>query len=379
MALMAWAYEARAGGTDLQYYWERLSSGQPMPEYPALAAWFLSVPELIAHTLTGYIVGLVTLFLLADVISTALVARVDLRIATAWIWLTCAFGPLTFMRLDLVTALCVLVAVSWVTRRPALAGALLGIGTMVKLWPATVAAAFLGLGRRTVRAAASGFIVVALASIGATALMAGWDRVWSPFTWQGGRGLMVDSVWATWPMIVRAANDSAYSVAVSQYQAFEISGGDVAFWLQVASIATIGGVLVIAALGGVIALRSVDRPDLIAWAATAIVALLVATNKSLSPQYVLWILAPGAVAVGLTRVHRDRWALAAWLTALALLTHLTYPLFAGMVTTGGPGEKRLLATGVIAARNLVLLSGTLVLTVVVWLRCWRSRVESLRT
>lgn len=283
-------------------------------------------------------------------------APVNRAAALSWLWLTCLMGPLVFMRLDIVPALTVLVALVWAVRRPAVAGALLAVGTMVKLWPAVVASALLGLGRRTVRAALAFAAVVGIC-LAVIIVTSGGSRVISPLAWQSGRGLMTDSVWASVPMAIRAVNDTVYTVAVSPYQAFEIYGPGVDAWIMVADAATLlaGGALLV--LGWAMYRNRVADPQAIAWAATAAVALVISTNKTLSPQYILWLLAPGAVALAHTAPGRRRLLLGAWLGSIALLTHLIYPLFAGMTSTGGPGEKRLLATAVMVLRNVILLNG----------------------
>lgn len=359
MALMAWAYEWYAGSSDLFYLFGRSRPGETLTEYPDQSAWFLRIPSLITSDEVVWVALLVALFLTVDAVATALVGRTSRDVALAWLWLTCAFGPLTFMRLDLLPSLCVLLALTWAVARPAVAGALLGFGTMLKFWPVAVTASLFGLGRRTLRAAAA-FLGVVLACLAITAATSGIDRILSPLAWQGGRGLMVDSVWATVPMLRRAFDDSIYTVAVSRYAAFEITGPGVATWLVVAEVTTVLALVVVGLLGALAWWRGERRPAVVALVATASVALVLATNKTLSPQFALWLIAAGAVAVGFLSGRR-RVLIALWIATIAVLTHLTYPVFAGMLTTAGPGTKRLLSTLVLASRNLALLVGAVVI------------------
>ena len=65
-------------------------------------------------------------------------------------------------------------------------------------------------------------------------LWAGWDRLVSPLGWQSGRGLQVESVWASIPMLARALGLGDYAVTISRFQAFEIYGSGVAVWTAAA-------------------------------------------------------------------------------------------------------------------------------------------------
>ena len=95
----------------------------------------------------------------------------------------------------------------------------------------------------------------------------------------------------------------------------------------------------------------------------ATVAIMIVTNKTLSPQYVLWLGGPVAAlllrAGGRcpTRPIDGRPARLAG-AGLALLTHLVYPtLYDGLLAREG-GAMIVLATVVTAVRNLALVAFT---------------------
>jgi hypothetical protein len=99
---------------------------------------------------------------------------------------------------------------------------------------------------------------------------------------------------------------------------------------------------------------------------------MIVTNKTLSPQYLLWLGGPGAALLLLrhraTPAERPAIRHTAYaLLALALLTHLVYPtLYNGLLGRTGPAML-VIATIVTAVRNL----GLLAFTGYVVTRAWR--------
>ncbi len=91
------------------------------------------------------------------------------------------------------------------------------------------------------------------------------------------------------------------------------------------------------------------------------VAVMIVTNKTLSPQYLLWLGGPAAALLLLRNGARSDERIAIRRTAyallvLALLTHLVYPtLYNGLL--GRRGEAMIVvATVVTALRNVALLA-----------------------
>jgi hypothetical protein len=91
--------------------------------------------------------------------------------------------------------------------------------------------------------------------------------------------------------------------------------------------------------------------------------LMIVTNKTLSPQYLLWLGGPAAALLLLRHQASAAERLAIRRTAyalllLALLTHLVYPLlYDGLLGRQGHAMV-VLATVVTAVRNLALLAFT---------------------
>src|SRR5664280_1046473 len=203
-------------------------------------------------------------------------------------------------------------------------------------------------------AVASIGVVLALAATGqlggATAFLA----------FQQARGLQVESVAATPFMVARAFGIGP--PPVYQYGAMEVvtAGRDVAV-----AVCTAGEALVLV-LFAAAALRAWRRPPPAAGSqpagpptagpasadrALALVLGLMVTSRVLSPQYLRWALGLAATAVAMG--SRRQWTTAVLLLVAAAASHLVYPVLYGGVLSGRP-----LPTGVLVARNLLLIAAT---------------------
>ena len=115
-------------------------------EYPPLALAAMALPRLLASTLAGYRVAFAAMIALLYLVLCWIAGRLAGLLAGApppeVVWrrmalLALAVGPLLVQRFDLVPAALVAGAVlALSSRRDGLAGALLGLGIMTKLYPA---------------------------------------------------------------------------------------------------------------------------------------------------------------------------------------------------------------------------------------------------
>lgn len=372
---------------DVSYYFTKISRlsevglSATLVEYPTPVVWLLQLPQLLGgHTEGSYWVLFMVLMAVLDAGLTAWLwwrgRRTGSLAALYWMLFTFLIGPLTYLRFDIVPAVLAAAALLLLTRLPAVSGALVALGASIKLWPALLVAGLLG--ERDRRAAVWwGFGVTGVALVAASVLAGGWGRLFSPLTWQGERGLQIESVWATPTMVNVLAHPGRYSIYISRYQAYEIYGPGVSAMLVVASVATVVGGLAIIAL----AVRAWRSPghDLRTSATVmiAIIAVMIVTNKTFSPQYLVWLGGPLSVLL-LARGTRPWWPRERTLLVLglvlALLTHLVYPLFYSWVTGAGPGAGRATMTLVLAARNV----GMLVFTVMAFGQAW-SMLGACRT
>jgi hypothetical protein len=181
-------------------------------------------------------------------------------------------------------------------------------------------------------------------------------------------------------MLARAVRPSGWVVDISKYQAYEVFGPGVAPLLTLSTVATVLGLVVIVAL--LVSAYRHPAPSAVTLGLVilATVAVMTITNKTLSPQYLLWLGGPMAVLLLLRgsenpAEQRTIGRLAGQLLALALLTHLVYPLlydaFLGRRGQGGI----VVSTLVTAARNVFLVVFTVEACRLAWRRLARPAME----
>ena len=367
---------------DVLYYHRKIVAmfdvGLPktLNEYPTPVAWILTIPYVLgAGTQTGYATAFVVTMLALDGGFTLLLwrhnGRRHDRSINFWLLFVLFIGPLSYLRFDILPAVLAGAALLYARRIPWVSGALTGLGAAIKLWPALLWLAFLAH-RPTRKTITISFLASGVGLAVISLVFGGWSRLISPLTWQSGRGLQIESVWATPLMIARASDPRRWAVDMSPFQAFEIFGPGVSVLLVLSNVATVLGLAAMIALY-VRGFRA-KAPDQVAvgLVVLSIVAIMIVTNKTLSPQYLLWLGGPMAALLLLKKSEvteperRTIRRLAAQLLVLALLTQLVYPaLYDGLL--GDRGETMLvLATVVTAIRNLALLALTVELVVQAW-------------
>ncbi len=352
---------------DVIYYFnsiQTLFDGTPptqvLREYPTPVVWLLAIPYLLGlGNQTGFLIVFIVLFVALDGLILVMLWRTARRLGVspapaAWTWIAFVtlMGPITYLRLDLLTAFCSVLAVLFLGR-PA-AGAMTGVGAAIKLWPAVLWPATMTDRRQVVRSTVAFAItggVLALASF----LWAGWTRLVSPLTWQGDRGLQIESLWAT-PAMLAHLVDPAYTIDFSKYQAYEVFGPMAQTLVKAASVGTIVGGLVIVALY-VLWLRRSDRSlaqaGLLMVVATAI---MIFTNKTFSPQYLIWLAGPLAATLAITprdptptRRLLDRAAVGT--LVITLMTQGIFPLLYDYILGFGTGPLVPVSYALLTVRN----------------------------
>lgn len=320
-------------------------AADPSWQYPPGAAPVFLVPKLAGG---GYHAAFVATMLAVDLaVLLALLqrARRGAGSAAAWTWVVgiAAVGPVALNRFDLVpTALAV--GGLMTTSRYA-AGVLLGLGGLVKLWPAILVAVVRDRGW-PVRATAAMLAVV----VAVLAALAAVGRLGEALRFAGhgrDRGLQIESVAATPYLVVHALAPGTGGLTVSRrFGAYEVVGRSVGVGITLTMLATVAALTAYAVAAVRLHRSGGGDPARLAFAA---VLLLLVTSKVLSPQYLVWAVGLGAVAL-LGPAERRHRAPVVLVVVAAVLTQAVFPGTYLSLLHARPGAVLLLAV-----RNAVLL------------------------
>jgi hypothetical protein len=355
----------------------RFPENDPMWQYPPGAALVIMAPRTLRN-LTGmsYYSAFYLLAILADFITFLMVVYSSWRTAQrrgadrvdytgSWAYVAAIFmlGPIVVGRYDIIVTMIAAAALVTTGGSAAAAwrlrGAAIGIGALVKLWPAALA---VGLpkrvdGRRALVWTALG---AALPTLGLMAVLPGSLGF---LTEQHDRGLEVESVLAT-PFLL-ARHIGYHGVIKHQYGAFEITGP----WIH--EISAFCMMLTLAGFAWLMWWR--HRANLVPgrWSTAlyydaALVAVMIAviTSRVLSPQYLVWVVGLIALCLTLKPLGKYGTALAGpcWLLLGAIsVTQVEFPLLFSRLVHGG-----WLAALFVTGRNALLVAATLWAASALW-------------
>ena len=354
---------------DVFYYHRKINAlfsaglDRTLFEYPTPVVWILWLPYGASFgSRVGYLVAFVIFMLALDALFTyALWRSAGRKHDTAidfWLIFVPLIGPLSYLRFDMLPAVLAGGALLAARHKPWVTGALTGLGAAVKLWPALLIGAFMSY-RSDRRPVGTAFVIVGFGLALISLIFGGWSRLISPLTWQSDRGLQIESIWATPLMLARAFMPDRWIVDISRYQAYEIFGPGVDGWIMISNVATLLGLAMIILLTVRAFRHDGSTPVAIGFVIVATVAIMTITNKTLSPQYLLWLGGPMAALLAfrpqatpneLPAINR----MSGQLLILAVLTQLVYPLFYDSYL-GRQGQWMIIvSTLVTAVRNLAL-------------------------
>jgi uncharacterized membrane protein len=289
-------------------------------EYPVLTGVYQYVSMALAKTYTA-LTKLVSIPVVAEVVMFFNIAAFGLALAwMATVWATAqlsgrriwdaalvAGSPLLifqiFTNFDALATACAAGAMlAWARRRPVAAGALIGVGVALKLYPVLLIVPMVILGLRTGR----------LREVGKTAgaAVATWFVVNLPIMVLFPRG---------WSEFFRLNTrrgddmDSIYNV-VKSFTGWRGFDPQLGFWQPPSVTNAVTAVLFAACLCGIgyVGLTARQRPRL-AQLAFLVVAAFLLTNKVWSPQYSLWLVPLAVLALPHRRI------LLVWMTIDALV------------------------------------------------------------
>jgi hypothetical protein len=344
-------------------------------EYPTPVVWILWLPYGASlGSRVGYLVAFVVFMLALDAVFCYALWRATGRrhdsAVDFWLIFVPLIGPLAYLRFDMLPAVLAGGALLAARRKPWVTGALTGLGAAIKLWPALLIGAFMSY-RADRRPAGVAFVIVGFGLALISLIFGGWSRLISPLTWQSDRGLQIESIWATPLMLARAARPDHWIVDISQYQAYEIFGPGVDVWVMISSVATVLGLAVIILLTIRAFRHDGSTPAAIGFVVLATVAIMTITNKTLSPQYLLWVGGPMAALLAYRPQARSDeqpaiCRIAGQVLILALLTQLVYPLFYDSYL-GRHGQAMIIVSTIVTAiRNLALVAFTVEVCRLAW-------------
>lgn len=321
--------------SDVDYFaraFAEAGPGKALPEYPwpAVALLYLPVQLGISGGMP-YNLSLVALFLAVDAsfawhLWRAGGARVTPGIAL-WLALGPLLGPLVLTRFDtLAAALAASALLARAGQRPGSAGTLVALGCGVKLFPVLGAPALLLPGGWRARLGTiAGIALSGLALAGATVAAAGFERLWSPLTFQAERGLHVEAFSALPLLWARHFDPGGWQTVLAQCRCWELQGPGVEAAMQLGSGALWLGVAGLVLLHA----RAFAAPPALRTAALAarltvlFLVVWIASNKVFSPQYLIWLAAPLAALGVMEKLPRADLAL---LAIACLLTQVVFPL-----------------------------------------------------
>lgn len=366
--------------SDLNYYKVSLDDlgaegvGGTLAEYPVPAFLLLAAPygllSLAGATDAYQVLVLVLLLLLDGGFLSALVRRAGAGIpAIAWLVATPALGAISYARFDLVPGVLVALALLALVGAPRRAAVLAVLATGVKYSPALVLPALAAPAASRIRVVVSGALA-GIGLVGVSVAVGGWDRILSPLTYQGDRGLQVESVAATPAMVRWAVAPGDDRIFFAPSLAWEIDGPWTGALLTISAVVT---ALLVVALVALWALAWIRLPDprtglpAVVWSTLGAISAFVVSGKVLSPQYLLWLL-PAACA-GLALLEgADRRRLGRWTAVLllaALLSHVIYPHAYGAIIGEHSGWS-LPVVAVLALRNLLVVGLCVSALVAAW-------------
>lgn len=282
-----------------------------------------------------------------------------------WLWFIPLMGPITYFRFDLVPAVLAGAAITAALHRPSRSGWLTALGAGLKLWPAALLPSFL-VRKESRRRALLGFLAGGVVILGGSIAVGGLQRLISPLQWQSDRGLQIESIFALPVMIGRAfAREGTWTVKVSPYKAWEIFGAGSDALVLASTVATgLTVVWLVWTWWRAFRLPTVSI-EVVGWLVFTTVAVMTVVNKTLSPQYLIWLGGPLAAMLLSRRPDPALRRVVTLLLVTAGLTQLIFPLTYDWLT-GTSVWQLPLATALLVARNVLLVAVTWIGVKRVW-------------
>ncbi len=275
--------------------------------------------------------------------------------------------PILYMRLDLVIALCFVLAIlaALSEKRGVLAPGIVALATAIKLtpllgFPYFAVRDWYRSGRREAVKTCLVYGGMGIALAVPMLAHAGLESIRQVLEYHGKRGIQLESIYSS--VILLFPLDQTGLTVENTYNSWNIRIPFEASLLPVTSLLLLLGQAVVFLLA-VRGMRNLAKRDGFTefWIDTVLACLmtLILTSKVLSPQYFMWVYPLAALHIAWSRTPRADMAL--WVLTGALTT-LIFPVIYPMLYSLYPVPRAILAV-----RNLLL--G--IITVRLWLDLWR--------
>ncbi|WP_329241724.1 glycosyltransferase 87 family protein [Streptomyces canus] len=324
-------------------------------QYPPAAALAILSPALLPFL--EYTQAFFLMAFAADLAALLLLLYAGLRpgrrLRGAWVWVAGVplLGPTVYSRYDVMVTAVAVAAVLAAARHPKVAGALVGFGALLKVWPALI---LVGIRRRSVWASAAVTVVV-VAGLFSVAM----PGAFAFLTFQRERGTEVESLGS---LVFHIARHHGWQGSVLlNYGSVEFLGPWVTM-VSTAALALTGMAFGLLLLWRLAATRF--QAHTAADAALVAVLMFTTTSRVISPQYMVWLV---GLAAACLCFRASRMGVPAVLVLMAcFVTVLEFPIWFADVVGSTPRGIVLLV-----ARN-----GLLVLATVIGMReLWKTTVR----
>jgi len=387
-----WWLRCQFISSDVAYYFAQMGNpnASALVEYPTPILWLMRLLHLLSFGNYNLFLDMVIILMvmLDALVAACLFWRASPAAAAYWVVFLALLGPILWFRIDLIPATCVTLALLTLWQEPRISGVLLAVGAATKLWPALLILPVIGrskAARQRLAGFAAAGAIFALVSL----VLNGWARSISPVTWQSERGLQIESLAATWSMILHATKPQAVIVQMSPYHAYEIFGEGALAGQAAASIMMAMAIVFTGIVAFMLAVwpiwqqrrnrgrkplpRRGRRSYAMVLSATAIVLAMIAANKTFSPQYLIWLAGPLGLILAHARTHNEKRAAAVVAVTgctIAGLTQLDFPLYYMGLITNPLGDIGV--TAILVLRNILVAALTLMLMIWALRASWQT-------
>lgn len=353
------------GDLELYRHWAGLGLHRgiwPTLQFPSVYPVGSVVPMVVAslggvESRVGYGIAWSLMVTALDAAALAVLLRRPRGTAGGWWWtgFLLLLGPVGLGRLDAVVVPLALAALLWALDRPVVASLLLTAGAWIKVAPGALLWPLFAVTRRPWRDVALPAAVLTGLVVMTVRLLGRGDFLVTFLTDQSGRGLQLEAVGATPWLLAALVTPAVRRVDNLVLNDWELHGAGTGVAGQVLGVLF---VLAVVAAAGLVwwrrellgaRLRS-DRAagaELVVRGALLMTLTMIVVDKVGSPQYMAWLAAPVAAAVGLGLPGWRRTA--RWVLVVAGVTQAVFPWLYPAITRGDAA-----GAAVLAARNVLL-------------------------